>query len=90
VGGRAATAARIIGYRDEVAWLGVSVALGFVGLAVLAACSFRVYLGVRRFGRELERARRRLEPQHSELLDELRLLHETREAQSPADGVRSS
>ncbi|MFD0853573.1 hypothetical protein ACFQ07_15155, partial [Actinomadura adrarensis] len=77
-------------YLDEVAWLGVSVALGFVGLAVLAVCSFKVYLGVRRLGRELERARRRLEPQHSGLRDELALLHETREAQSPGDGVRSS
>jgi hypothetical protein len=73
-----------------VAWLGVSVALGFAGLAVLAACSFRVYLGVRRLGRELERAGRRLAPRHSELRDGLRLLNETREAQSPGDGVRSS
>ncbi|MFI0356106.1 hypothetical protein [Actinomadura sp. 9N407] len=73
-----------------VAWGGVSVVLGFAGLAVLAVCSFRVYLGVRRLGRELERARRRLGPQHSALRDELRNLQEAREAQEPDDGVRSS
>jgi hypothetical protein len=68
----------------------VSVALGFAGLAVLAFCSFRVYLGVRRLGRELDRARRRLAPQHSALRDELRDLQESRGAQEPDDGVRSS
>ncbi|WP_344597542.1 hypothetical protein [Actinomadura vinacea] len=73
-----------------MAWGAVSVALGFAGLAVLAACSFRVYLGVRRLSRELERTRRRLEPQHRALRDELHDLQETRAAQEPDDGVRSS
>jgi hypothetical protein len=73
-----------------VGWVGASVALGFAGLAVLAACSFKVYLGVRRLGRELERTRRRLEPQHSALRDELRELQDAHEAQGPGDGVRSS
>ncbi|MFD0534023.1 hypothetical protein ACFQY7_09875 [Actinomadura luteofluorescens] len=41
-----------------MAWVSVSVALGFAGLAVLAWCAFKVWLGVRRFGRELERTRR--------------------------------
>ncbi|MFC6886864.1 MULTISPECIES: hypothetical protein [Actinomadura] len=73
-----------------MAWVPVSVALGFVGLAVLAFCSFKVYLGVRRFGRELERARRRLGPKQSALNDELRYLQDTRASQEPDDGVRSS
>jgi hypothetical protein len=68
----------------------VSIALGFLGLAVLGACSFRVYLGVRRLGRELERTRRRLAPQHSALHDELQALRDSREAQHTDDGVRSS
>jgi hypothetical protein len=68
----------------------VAVALGFVGLAVLAVCSFRVFLAVRRLGRELERTRRRLEPQHSALRDELEALRESRAAQDSDDGVRSS
>ncbi|WP_245667900.1 hypothetical protein [Actinomadura macra] len=55
-----------------MAWVPVSVSLGFVGLVVLAYCSFKVYLGVRRFGRELERTRRRLGPKHTALRDELR------------------
>ncbi|WP_285693880.1 hypothetical protein [Actinomadura sp. NBRC 104412] len=71
-------------------WGGVSVVLGFAGLAVLGVCSFRVYLGVRRLARELERARRRLRPQHRELRDELHTLRESREAQPTDDGVRSS
>ncbi|MFF5259625.1 hypothetical protein ACFY4C_11820 [Actinomadura viridis] len=71
-------------------WAGISVALGFAGLAVLAVCSFKVYLGVRALGRELERTRRRLGPQHSALRDELRDLQETREARETDDGVRSS
>jgi hypothetical protein len=73
-----------------VAWVGVSVSLGFVGLAVLAWCAFRVYLGVRRFGRELERTRRRLAPKQTALRDELSELQDTRVPQAPGDGVRSS
>jgi len=73
-----------------VAWGAISVVLGFAGLAVLAVCSFRVYLGVRRLARELERTRRRLEPQHSALRKEVRDLHQTRASQEPDDGVRSS
>jgi HAMP domain-containing protein len=73
-----------------VGWVGASVTLGFAGLAVLAVCAFRVYLGVRRLGRELEQARRRLAPEHSALRDELRLLQEAGEARTRGDGVRSS
>ncbi|MFD0690353.1 hypothetical protein [Actinomadura fibrosa] len=73
-----------------MAWIPVSVSLGFVGLAVLAYCSFRVYMGVRRFGRELERTRRRLAPKQSALRDELDDLNGTRGPQAPGDGVRSS
>jgi len=74
----------------DVAWVPVSVSLGFAGLAVLAYCSFKVYLGVRRFGRELDRTRRRLEPKQSALRDELTDLHEPRAPQAPGDGVGSS
>lgn len=73
-----------------VVWLAVSVSLGSVGLAVLACCAFKVWLGVRRFGRELERTRRRLEPKHSALRDELSIMEEARASQPPEDGVRSS
>jgi hypothetical protein len=73
-----------------VAWVSVSVSLGFVGLAVLAWCAFKVWLGVRRFGRALERTRRRLEPKQSALRDELSRLDETRSSQPPGEGVRSS
>ncbi|WP_344958463.1 hypothetical protein [Actinomadura miaoliensis] len=74
-------------------WVGASVALGFAGLAVLAVCAFKVYLGVRRLGRELDRTRRRLAPRHSALNEELRILQETAprgEARRREDGVRSS
>ncbi|TDC78303.1 hypothetical protein [Actinomadura sp. 7K507] len=73
-----------------MAWVAVSVSLGLVGLAVLAWCAFKVWLGVRRFGRELERTRRRLEPKHSSLRDEVSRMEETRVPQAPEDGVRSS
>ncbi|WP_433471888.1 hypothetical protein ACQPZP_23515 [Spirillospora sp. CA-142024] len=64
-----------------MAWVSVAVSLGFAGLAVLAWCAFKVWLGVRRFGRELERTRRRLEPEHSALRDELARLDEARTSQ---------
>ncbi|WP_240489896.1 hypothetical protein [Actinomadura atramentaria] len=70
-------------------WTGLAVGLGFAGLAVLAYCSFRVYLGVRRLGRELGRARARLAPKHQELRGELRDLQDSRTPQPPSDGVRS-
>ncbi|WP_243726121.1 hypothetical protein [Actinomadura rubrisoli] len=73
-----------------MAWIPVSVSLGFVGLAVLAYCAFKVFLGVRRFGRELERTRRRLGPKQLALRDELTDLQDPRAPQSPGDGVRSS
>jgi hypothetical protein len=72
-----------------VAWVSVSVSLGFAGLAVLAWCAVKVWLGVRRFGRELERTRRRLEPKRSALRDELSRLEDARSPQPPGDGVRS-
>ncbi|QKW40590.1 hypothetical protein HUT06_22610 [Actinomadura sp. NAK00032] len=71
-------------------WVAVSVSLGFAGLAVLAWCAFKVWLGVRRFGRELERTRRRLEPKQSALRDELSRLDESRSSQTPGEGVRSA
>ncbi|MFE9099342.1 hypothetical protein [Actinomadura geliboluensis] len=71
-------------------WVAVSVSLGFAGLAVLAWCSFKVWLGVRRFGRELERTRRRLEPKQSALRDELSRLDESRSSQTSGEGVRSA
>ncbi|MFI0373914.1 hypothetical protein E1287_41685 [Actinomadura sp. KC06] len=73
-----------------MAWVAVSVSLGFVGLAVLAYCAFRVWLGVRRFGRELERTRRRLAPKQSALRGELSRLEEARASQPSEGGVRSS
>ncbi|GLW64935.1 hypothetical protein Arub01_31790 [Actinomadura rubrobrunea] len=77
----------------DVGWVGASVALGFAGLAVLAVCAFKVYLGVRHLGRQLDRARRRLAPRHSALRDELEVLQERAargEARRRRDGVRSS
>ncbi|WP_034484989.1 hypothetical protein [Actinomadura oligospora] len=71
-------------------WTVIAVTLGFAGLAVLAWCSFRLWLGVRRLARELERTRRRLEPKHSALRAEV---DDLRDARAPADsgeGVRSS
>ncbi|WP_021593630.1 MULTISPECIES: hypothetical protein [Actinomadura] len=66
-----------------MSWVSVSVSLGFAGMAVLAWCAFKVWLGVRRFGRELERTRRRLEPKQSALRDELSRLDEARSSQPP-------
>ncbi|MFF4236817.1 hypothetical protein ACFYYL_13200 [Actinomadura geliboluensis] len=71
-------------------WVAVSVSLGFAGLAALAWCAFKVWLGVRRFGRELERTRRRLEPKQSALRDELSRLDESRSSQTSGEGVRSA
>jgi hypothetical protein len=45
----------------------VSVVLGFAGLGALSYAAFRVFLGVRGLGREVERTRRRLEPRRREL-----------------------
>ncbi|TDC52830.1 hypothetical protein E1281_18555 [Actinomadura sp. KC345] len=73
-----------------MSWIAVSVSLGFAGLAVLAWCAFKVWLGVRRFGRELERTRRRLEAEHAALRDEVSRMEGTRATQAPRDGVRSS
>ncbi|WP_235960887.1 hypothetical protein [Actinomadura macrotermitis] len=72
-----------------MAWSGVAVTLGFAGLAVLAWCAVKVALGVRRLGRELERAKRRLAPQQSALRDELQALQDARAPFEPGDGVRS-
>ncbi|MER7546844.1 hypothetical protein [Actinomadura sp.] len=71
-------------------WVAVSVALGFAGLAVLAWCAFRVWLGVRSLGRELDRTRRRLQPRRSALRDELSRLQDARSSQTPDEGVRSA
>ncbi|MFC5187832.1 hypothetical protein [Actinomadura harenae] len=71
-------------------WTGLAVGLAFAGLAVLAWCSFRVWLGVRRLARELERTRRRLEPEHSALRAEVRDLRDARTPVDSGEGVRSS
>ncbi|MCP2342606.1 hypothetical protein [Actinomadura rupiterrae] len=71
-------------------WLAAAVVLGFAGLAVLAWCSFRVWLGVRRLARELERTRRRLQPKHSALRAEVRDLQDARAPAGPGEGVRST
>ncbi len=71
-------------------WSGLAVALGSAGLAVLAYCAFKVWLAVRRLGRELDRTRRRLAPKQGALRDELRTLHDTRSPQDVDEGVRSS
>jgi hypothetical protein len=73
-----------------VAWIAVSVAAGFVGLAVIAFCAFRVWLGVRSFGRELQRTRRRLAPKQLALRDELSRGESGRRSQPPGDGVPSA
>ncbi|CNF64868.1 Uncharacterised protein [Mycobacterium tuberculosis] len=83
-------AAAGIGYRCRVMWVAVSVSLGFAGLAVLSWAAFKVWLGVRRFGRELERTRRRLEPRQAALRDELSRVEEARPSQTPDEGVRSA
>ena len=54
-------------YGSGVAWAMVSVVLGFAGLCVLSYAAFRVFLGVRALGGEVERTRRRLEPRQREL-----------------------
>lgn len=43
-------------------WILLSVALGAVGVAVLAALAVRVLVAVRELGRELQRSQERLEP----------------------------
>ncbi|MEV5572034.1 hypothetical protein AB0L06_18480 [Spirillospora sp. NPDC052269] len=71
-------------------WTAIAVTLGFAGLAVLAWCSFRVWLGVRRLARELERTRRRLEPKQSALNAEVGDLRDSRAPAGSGEGVRSS
>jgi hypothetical protein len=53
-----------------VAWVGLT----FIGLVVLAACAVKVFVAVNGLGRELERARRRLETEQSALRRELKTL----------------
>ncbi|WP_067473080.1 hypothetical protein [Actinomadura hibisca] len=68
-------------------WL--TVAMSFAGLLVLAFCGFKVHLGVRRLARELDRTRRRLEPEQTALRSELHDLQEAHAARDSGDGVRS-
>lgn len=70
-----------------VGWAQVFVGVAFAGLAVLAFCTAKVVRAVHGLGRELERARRRLEPKQSALQSELRPTQDTEDSQ---DGVRSS
>jgi hypothetical protein len=63
--------------------------LAFAGLVVLAACTVKVFVAVRGLGRELDRIRRRLDPQRAILQGELRTLQQTREPNRIQDGVRS-
>jgi hypothetical protein len=59
-----------------MAWVMVFLGLAFAGLAVLGACSVKVFVALRGLSRELERTRRSLEPQHAALKGELgRLKH---------------
>ncbi|ACY97884.1 hypothetical protein Tcur_2318 [Thermomonospora curvata DSM 43183] len=80
----------MIRYRDGVGWAQVFVAMVFAGLAVLAVCTVKVVRAVQILGRELDRARRRLEPERSALKGELRRLRRTREPDHVDDGVRST
>ncbi|GAA4226906.1 hypothetical protein GCM10022254_13240 [Actinomadura meridiana] len=70
--------------------MAVSVAAGSVGLAVIAVCAFRLWLAVRRFGRELQRTRRRLVPKQLALRDELGRAEHGRRSQPSGDGVPSA
>ncbi|TMR01924.1 hypothetical protein ETD83_13355 [Actinomadura soli] len=71
-------------------WSVIAVALGFAGLVVLFYCAFRVHLGVRRLGRELERTRRLLAPEHAALRAELSDLQGPPVSQVSGEGVRSA
>jgi hypothetical protein len=51
-----------------VSWVMLFVGLAFAGLVVIGACSVRLFAAVRDLGRELQQARRRLEPKRSALL----------------------
>jgi hypothetical protein len=62
-----------------VSWVLASVGIAFAGLLALAFCAVRVFVAVRRLGRELERTRRRLAPEHQALTDELRSLQDIRD-----------
>lgn len=73
-----------------VGWAQVFVGVAFAGLVVLAVCSVKVFRALRTLGRELERARRRIEPKQSALSGELRRLRDAQEAEHVPDGVRSS
>jgi hypothetical protein len=55
------------------------IGLAVAGLVVLAACSVKVFFAVRRLGRQIERTKRRLEPKHAALREELRGLRRARE-----------
>src|SRR3954447_19357925 len=54
-----------------VVWVLASVGAAFAGLVVLSVCAFRVFLEVRGLARELERTRRRLEPEQTALHGEI-------------------
>jgi hypothetical protein len=56
----------------DVDWVLASVGIAFAGMLVLAYGTFRVFVAVQGLGRELERARRRLEPKQAVLADEVR------------------
>ncbi|WP_222721695.1 hypothetical protein, partial [Actinomadura sp. HBU206391] len=60
------------------------------GLAVLSVCACKVYLAVRGLARELERTKRRLEPEHAALRSELRKLRGSAEPDTRHERVRSS
>jgi hypothetical protein len=53
--------------------------LAFAGLLILAVCAIKVFAAVRTLGREIERTRERLEPEHSALDEQVRRLDRARE-----------
>ncbi|MQA96615.1 MAG: hypothetical protein GEV11_18930 [Streptosporangiales bacterium] len=72
-----------------VVWVFLSVALAVAGLLVLTVCALRVHAAARGLAVELERTRRRLQPQHSALTSELRHLERRRMWREAPRSVRS-
>jgi hypothetical protein len=83
-------AASGVGYGGGVFWVVAWVGVVSAGLAVLAVCAVKVFAAVHCLGRELDRTRRRLQPEYQTLQGELRTLQEGRTPQTTQDGVRSS
>ncbi|GIH29112.1 hypothetical protein Aph01nite_74220 [Acrocarpospora phusangensis] len=54
-----------------MSWIYAAAGLGVAGLAVLGVLAARVLTAARGLGRELDRARRRIEPAHARLRAEI-------------------